>query len=134
MAGYVVGRVSEIPPGARKIVDVAGRSIGVFNVGGTFYALRNACPHQGGPLCRGRIQGTTLPSAPGEYVYGRQGEIIRCPWHGWEFELASGRTLVDPARVRVRRYRVTVEPPPAETYAVTVEDGLVVVHVESAPT
>lgn len=130
MAGYVVGRVGEIPPGSRTIVDVAGRSVGVFNVGGTFYALRNACPHQGGPLCLGRIRGTTLPSAPGEYVYGREGEIIRCPWHGWEFDVTTGRTLVDPARLRVRRYDVTVEPPPAETYPVTVEEGLVVVHVE----
>ena len=51
--GIVVGTVDEIPPGGRKIVEVAGRSIGVFNVGGEFFALRNRCPHQGGPLCEG---------------------------------------------------------------------------------
>lgn len=127
--GHVVGRVSEIPPGTRKLVEIAGRVIGVFNVGGTFYALRSACPHQGGPLCKGRVQGTTLPGAVGTYVYGHEGAIIRCPWHGWEFDIRTGRSLVDPARTRVRRYDVTVEPPAVETYPVTVEDGLVVVHV-----
>ena len=51
---HVVARVADIPPGERLIVDIAGRSIGVFNVDGRFYALRNSCPHQGGPLCLGR--------------------------------------------------------------------------------
>ena len=53
MARYVVGTVDEIPPGTRKIVEIAGRSIGVFNVGGEFFALRNRCPHQGGRSARG---------------------------------------------------------------------------------
>ena len=63
---HVVGTVAEIPPGARKIVAVEGLSIGVFNVHGTFYALKNRCPHQGAPLCLGSVKGTTLPSPPGE--------------------------------------------------------------------
>jgi hypothetical protein len=49
----VVARAEEIPPGERKIVEVGGRSIGVFNIAGRYYALRNRCPHQGGPLCTG---------------------------------------------------------------------------------
>lgn len=57
MAKQVIAQVSEVPPGARKIVEVAGRSIGVFNVAGEFFALRNRCPHQGGPLCTGRLSG-----------------------------------------------------------------------------
>lgn len=65
---YVVGRVDELPPGSRKIVMAGGRSIGVFNVKGTYYALRNTCPHQFAPLCLGRVTGTTLPSKVGEYV------------------------------------------------------------------
>ena len=52
MAVHVVARVSELPPGARRIVEIGRRSIGVFNVNGKLYALRNACPHQGAPLCR----------------------------------------------------------------------------------
>lgn len=136
MTDYIVGRTSEIPPGERKLIDVGGRSIGVFNVEGTFYALRNMCPHQGAPLCRGSIQGTAEASRPGEYVWGREGRILRCPWHGWEFDITTGESVFNPHRTRVRRYLVTVEDeavdqadPSVETYDVTVDDGLVVLHL-----
>jgi 3-phenylpropionate/trans-cinnamate dioxygenase ferredoxin subunit len=135
MAKHTVGRASEIPPGARKIVEVDGRSIGVFNVHGVYYALRNTCPHQAAPLCRGIITGTTLPSRPGEYIWARDGEIIRCPWHGWEFDITSGQSVFNPHRLRVKTYKVTVEAPPeepdpsVETYPVTVEDGIVMLHI-----
>src|SRR5918995_4632036 len=108
MKVQAVARVSELPPGARKIVEVEGRSIGVFNVGGEFYALRNTCPHQGGPLCLGSIQGTALESAPGEYIWGRDGEILRCPWHGWEFDIMTGHSVFNPHKTRVRSYEMTV--------------------------
>ena len=126
MGKHVVGQTSEIPPGERRIVEAEGRSIGVFNVNGTYYALRNSCPHQLAPLCRGTVTGTTLPCKPGEYLWAREGEIVRCPWHGWEF---------NPHRMRVKTYRVTVETAPTaddssvETYPVTVENGLVILHV-----
>jgi nitrite reductase (NADH) small subunit len=116
MGVQVVARASELPPGERRIVEVEGRSIGVFNVNGTYYALRNACPHQGAPLCRGSVQGTAQDSRPGEYVWGREGEILRCPWHGWEFDLDTGRSLLEPDRVGVM------------TYQVSVRDGTVVLH------
>ncbi len=109
MAKHVVGTVDEIPPGERKIVDIAGRSIGVFNVGGEFYALRNTCPHQGGPLCQGRLTGFIMARVPGEYSYTRRGEILRCPWHGWEFDVKTGQSWFDPVQTRVRAYPVTVE-------------------------
>jgi nitrite reductase (NADH) small subunit len=107
---------AELAPGERRIVEVAGRSIGVFNVDGSFYALHNGCPHKGGELCAGRITGTVLPTAGRDFVYGREGEILRCSRHGWEFEIATGCALADP-RVRAR------------TYPVTVEDGRIVVTV-----
>src|ERR687885_2638730 len=131
MARHIVGKVSEVPPGQRKIVEVAGLSIGVFNVKGQFYALKNVCPHQGAPLCLGSLKGTALPSAPGEYVWAREGEILRCPWHGWEFDVTTGRSIFNPHRTRVKTYEVTVEPEDesVETYAVSVEDGLIVLHV-----
>jgi nitrite reductase/ring-hydroxylating ferredoxin subunit len=132
MGRHIIGRVSELPPGERRIVEVAGRSIGVFNVHGKYYALRNRCPHQGAPLCLGAIKGMALPSKPGEYVWGREGEILRCPWHGWEFDILTGRSIFNPHRVRVRTYEVSVEPdedPSVETYPVTVEDGVIVLHV-----
>jgi len=143
-----VGWVSEIPPGQRRIIDVDGRSIGVFNVNGRFYALRNTCPHQGAPLCQGALGGTALPSAPGEYRWGREGEILSCPWHGWEFDVTTGRSIVNPHRTRVRTYEVSVqqggtgdggpaggasatadEDPSVPTFPVTVDDGLVLLHL-----
>jgi nitrite reductase/ring-hydroxylating ferredoxin subunit len=147
MGRYVVAEVDEIPPGGRKIVDVAGRSIGIFNLDGEFFALRNSCPHQGGELCQGTISGFLSSAGPGDYRVSRQGEILRCPWHGWEFDIRTGQSWFDPRRVRVRRYDVTVEssepdavhaqaqeglergPYVAETYPVTVEWRYVVVEV-----
>jgi nitrite reductase/ring-hydroxylating ferredoxin subunit len=109
MAKHVVGAVDEIAPGERKIVEIAGRSIGVFNVGGEFYAMRNTCPHQGGPLCQGQLTGFLMARVPGDYSYTRRGEILRCPWHGWEFDVKTGQSWFDPLQTRVRAYPVTVE-------------------------
>lgn len=149
MVRHVVGRVEEIPPGGRKIVTVAGRSIGVFNVGGEFFALRNRCPHQGGPLCEGLLWGMLRARVPGELEYTRAGEILTCAWHGWEFDIRTGQSWCDPERLRVRRYDVRVEPgdalaadtaPPsgkvpgpyvAETYPVVAEGQYLVVEVAS---
>ncbi len=133
MKRYVVAPLSEFPPGSRRIVEVDGRSIGVLNVDGRLYGLRNFCPHQGAPLCLGKISGTTLAGKPFESEFGRENEIIKCPWHGWEFEIATGRSVFNPHRVRVKSYNVTVEPPEEddvwlETFNVTVEDGLVILH------
>ena len=144
MAKHIVAPVSELPVGARKIVEINGRSIGVFNIHGKFYALRNACPHQLAPLCKGHVTGTTLPSQPGQYLWDRDGEIVRCPWHGWEFDLTTGRSVFNPHKWRVKTYEVTVErsgerikqqvdaaaeDPAVETFPVTIEDELVVLHV-----
>src|SRR5690349_22058409 len=94
---HPVATVSEIPAGERKLVKVPafGKEIeiGVFNVGAKYFAYRNVCPHAGAPVCEGKICGTTLPSDVGEYILARQGEILRCPWHGWEFDLLTGAHL-----------------------------------------
>jgi 3-phenylpropionate/trans-cinnamate dioxygenase ferredoxin subunit len=147
MPKHIVGTAEEIPPGGRKVVEIAGRSIGVFNLGGEFFALRNRCPHQGGPLCLGKQSGFIRSSLPGEYEYSRQGEIVKCPWHSWEFDIRTGQSWFDPKRVRVRQYDVTVapaatlvaeeapvpglEPGPyvAETYPVTVEQQYIVIEL-----
>lgn len=92
MARHVVGTVEEIPPGACKIVDVMGRSIGVYNVNGEYFAILNRCPHQAGPLRKGNVYGFLRSGAVGEYTYSRPGEIVRCPWHGWEFDIRTGQT------------------------------------------
>jgi nitrite reductase/ring-hydroxylating ferredoxin subunit len=107
---YVVGRTDEVPPGSRKIVNVNGRSIGIFNVDGEYFAVRNVCPHQGGPLCAGVVWSQVASSGPGEYEIDAQRKLVRCPWHGWEFELSTGRSWFDPSRTRVRRYAINVVP------------------------
>jgi len=133
MAKHTVGIVGEIPPGQRKIVELESRSIGVFNVKGTFYALRNTCPHQSGPLCRGRLIGLLRASDSRHLELSREGEILRCPWHGWEFDITNGRSVFNPHKLRVRSYEVTIEAdepdPSIETYPVTIERDRVVVHV-----
>jgi 3-phenylpropionate/trans-cinnamate dioxygenase ferredoxin subunit len=105
---FVVARAEELPPGQRKIVTVSGREIGVFNVDGEYYALRNVCPHRGAPLCKGRMR--PLITSPELYQvdYQREGEILKCPWHLWEFDIKTGRAMHDES-VRVRAYRVRRE-------------------------
>ena len=126
---HTVGKVSEIPPSSRKIVQVAGRSIGIFNVNGQFYAVRNSCPHQGGPLCLGPTMGLVTSDRPGDFKYEREGEILRCPWHGWEFDLATGRSVFDPTRTRVRSYQIEVETLQAETYPVEIDSDAIIVVI-----
>ncbi len=139
---YVVGAVNDFPPGSSTIVypDDVKSGIGVFNVDGQFYALKNTCPHMGGPLCKGRVRGTSSAdvAADGRFEmhWVRNGEIISCPWHHWEFEIRTGRTIFS-SRRRVISYPVTVEPPGmverleagVETVPVSVEGAKVVIEV-----
>lgn len=137
MARHVVARVDEIEPGSRKVVQVDGRGVIVFNVKGEFYALSETCPHRGGSLAQGIVTGLVQSDAPGEYEYSRAGEIVRCPWHQWEFDIKTGRSWCDPRRLRLMKFDVKVEPGAAlvegpyvaETFKVEVEDDYVVVEV-----
>jgi nitrite reductase/ring-hydroxylating ferredoxin subunit len=107
---YLIGRADEIPAGSRKIVRVAGRSIGVFNVDGEFFAIRNRCPHQGAPLCEGKLWGSLTADTPGSFAYEARKEILTCVWHGWEFSIRTGQSWCDPQRLRVRSYTVGLDP------------------------
>ena len=137
MAKHVIASLREFPVGTRKLIDIKGRQIAVFNIKGEFFALANRCPHQGGSLCEGRLTGLVEAKEPGEYRYSRQGEIIRCPWHGWEFDVRTGQSYCEPERIQVRSYpvevaegqRVVQGPYVAETVPVTVEEQYVVVDV-----
>jgi 3-phenylpropionate/trans-cinnamate dioxygenase ferredoxin subunit len=106
---HAVGRAGEFPDGKIKIFDLEGRSIGVVNAGGKFYAVLNICPHQFAQICRGTVHGTMLPSKPGERVYGLDNKVIRCPRHGWEFDLTTGKALFGITRSHLRMFPVIVE-------------------------
>lgn len=102
-----VGLASEIAPGEKKIVEEGALSIGVYNIGGAFFAIKNVCPHAGAPLCQGHIQTTHRPSEVGKYDPALEGRVLRCPWHGWEFDIVTGKGLYD-TKSRVATYPVTI--------------------------
>jgi 3-phenylpropionate/trans-cinnamate dioxygenase ferredoxin component len=87
-----VAAVTDIAEGAGKTVEAAGKQIALFNLGGKFYAIDNACKHRGGPLGEGEVDGTS----------------VVCPWHGWEYDIKSGANLDDPS-VKLGCYPVKVE-------------------------
>lgn len=82
---HVIGPASEIPSGTGKVYTVKGRQLAVFNLGGTFYAIDDECPHEGGCLSEGALTGTTL----------------MCPLHAAEFNVTTGKLLCGPAAENV---------------------------------
>jgi nitrite reductase/ring-hydroxylating ferredoxin subunit len=140
---HVVDRLDRFAPGTRRIVRVGGREIGVFRVGDRFFALRNRCPHQGGPLARGRVFRRMVAALPGEVTL-EGSTLICCPWHGWHWDMLTGEAYA-PDDPRVRSYDVSVEsgrtlacsrgrgsqdgePFVAETFTVSVEEEYVVLE------
>lgn len=109
-AEHVVGKASDLPPGKHMLVNVQNLEIGIYNVGGTFYALHNMCPHQFGPACAGPVSGEAVCShATGwQMELVRDGEILVCPWHGMEFDLTTGQCLTM-KQMRVRTFPVRVD-------------------------
>ena len=104
----LVCRAEEVNAGAPKIVKIRSMSVGLFRLGDEIHALLNVCPHKGAPLCEGPQCGTTATVDDAEFVYVRENEIVRCAWHGWEFDIRSGAHLVDP-EVKARTLPVSVE-------------------------
>lgn len=105
---YTVATVDEVPPGTSLMVSAGGHSIGIYNLDGSLHALRNFCPHEGAPICLGRVQGTnTFDEELGEYVRVLEGRILRCPWHQWEFDISTGRSIAKPER-RLKTYDVEI--------------------------
>jgi nitrite reductase/ring-hydroxylating ferredoxin subunit len=89
-----IARVGEIPEGEGRPFEVEGRMIAVILDGGTYYAIDDACPHQGAPLCDGIVMDKT----------------VTCTWHGWRFGLEDGRWLDSPkSKLRIGTYPVRVE-------------------------
>lgn len=92
MMWYRAAKISDVPLGSGVVSDVAGHSLAVFNMGGEFYVVGNRCPHRGGPLGEGDLEGP----------------IVTCPWHGWQFDITKGCHLEN-AKVKIPVYPVKVE-------------------------
>jgi nitrite reductase/ring-hydroxylating ferredoxin subunit len=87
-----VARVDDVPPGTVKQVAVGEEEIAIANVDGQFYAVAGHCLHLQGPLGEGRLHG----------------EVLSCPWHGWQYDVCTGRNVFDLA-IQLRTYEVRVE-------------------------
>lgn len=93
VAGFVkVGTTSELAPGQAKKVQVGGKTIALFNIGGSYHAIDDTCTHRGGPLSEGEVEG----------------DEVTCPWHGAKFKVTSGEVLRPPASTGVSSYHVRV--------------------------
>jgi nitrite reductase/ring-hydroxylating ferredoxin subunit len=108
----VVGKVSDFENGDRKIIDVNGKSVGVFRIDDQFYALRNRCPHQFGPLCVGTLAPRAVSSGPGDVRMDSGPPLLACPWHGWEYDIATGQSFMGPGHgnMAALAYDVSVLP------------------------
>lgn len=134
---HVIAKASDIGVGEKLAAKIGKREIAVFNVGGEFYALANTCPHEGGPLCHGMVTGLALANAPNDYRIERRGEFVRCPWHGWEFDIKTGQSWCDPKSVRARQFSIRVAhgeelvkgPYVAETLAVERDGDYLVIEI-----
>jgi len=106
----MVGTRADFEDDGRRLVRVGPTEIGVLRHGDRFYAYENRCVHQGGPVCEGRILGKVEAvlaadkTMTGERFSERQAHLI-CPWHGYEYDLATGECAAD-RRLRLRRYEV----------------------------
>jgi nitrite reductase (NADH) small subunit len=89
---HKVARREEIPPGTARELTAGGRVVALFNVDGAFYALDGICPHAGGPLGEGTLTGC----------------LVTCPWHGWQFDVTTGRHALSPG-ISHARFAVKIE-------------------------
>lgn len=137
MAAHAVCRLEDLPPGGRRRVEVNGRAIALFNVKGALFAVLDRCPHAGASLYQGQLTGLMGSSGPGDYSLSRDGEILRCPWHRWEFDLRTGKSCAEPSRVWIRTFEVSVAVPveadeartlEATVFPVTVDDSWIVIE------
>lgn len=87
-----VANKSEIPPGQGKIFEIDGNPIAIWNLSGNFYAFQSVCPHRGGPVGEGEMEGN----------------VITCPWHGWSFDVTTGVSPINPS-AKLTCYEVQVE-------------------------
>lgn len=108
MGHHIICPVDEIPAGQSKKITIEGRDIALFNLGDRFAAISNKCPHEGAELCNGRMAAFIDSNEPGVYITHDDRTMVRCPWHGWEFDVKTGKSYCDPKRLRVKSFDVDV--------------------------
>ena len=106
---YVVCQASEIPVGMAKAVEVAGHQVCIFNLGGEFAAISNHCPHEGAELSYGKLVSLVQSDTPGSYTRTSSRPMVKCPWHGWEFDVRTGQSWCRPNSVKTRSYTVALQ-------------------------
>ena len=104
---HIVAKVGEVEAGQCKLVTIDNKEIGVFLVEGEYRAYRNVCPHAGAPLCPGYSAKSELPEGVHRFNSGSGANSIQCPWHGWEFNLATGQH--ETSRMELKAFEVAVE-------------------------
>ena len=93
MPGFVkMATLEQIPPGQALEIEYEGRIYAIFNIGGKLHAIDGVCPHQGGPLADGALEGT----------------CVACPWHGWQFDVSSGKSPLGP-KIKQTVFEVKLE-------------------------
>ena len=131
-----VAHVNDLPLGRVKSVRVGEETVALYRTAKGFFASESRCPHRGGSLAHGIQTAIVESKVPGEYLCSRPGEMVKCPWHGWEFDIRSGKSWCDPTRLRVRQYPVAVRagtelvegPYVAQSFPVRLEGNYVVVE------
>ncbi len=118
---HVVADAADLEEGDHLVVEVEGQEVGIFHVAGEYHAYANWCPHHGAPVCEGAIDGTTEAAFDRETLdmdltWVKENQVLRCPWHAWEFDVLTGETL------HADRSRLV-------DYDVRVEDGEVIVRL-----
>ena len=112
MHSITIGKVAAFPNPGRKVVEVDGTSVGVFCREGRFTAYENVCPHMGGPVCQGKIIARVQELVAEDKTslglsFSKDQTNIACPWHGYEFDIATGQHQGNP-RLRLRAVKVEV--------------------------
>jgi nitrite reductase/ring-hydroxylating ferredoxin subunit len=116
MALHDAGALEEFADEQLRVVQLGGHEVGIVRRGGHVCAIRNACPHQSGPLCAGSLRADLTGNGAGHVTVRAGSLVVACPWHGWEFDVDTGRSTWDPS------FR-------AKTYAASVCDGHVLVEI-----
>ncbi|MBM4761828.1 Rieske (2Fe-2S) protein [Bacillus sp. B15-48] len=113
----VVCQKDDMKPGDKKVIQVRRMSILVIRKEDGFYAVRNACPHQGAGFEKGVLRGVATATDIKEVSYEKQGGYIYCPWHHWSFDVENGCSMHDPENTKIKTFNVSVENDEVVVYA-----------------